>query len=133
MANEWYLWLDLTKTENHDEFVNNHVELRQTFNDLGKIYTNLQIHDGDFDKLPDCVIVLANYQHHSSRYAMAKTVEQFKTELDSLKNDLVHASLEKRVIGPTNRQEDVIEYADNFELEKIIARLEELRRKMKWE
>jgi len=118
----WYLWLNLTKDEYRNSFAENHHELRSAFKKYGEKYPHLQIHDGDFDPLPDCVIVLTSRSVPSSRYCMAKTTSSFKPELDNLKGDLAKASLEKRIIGPTNDLGMVEEYGDNFELQKKLVR-----------
>ena len=119
----WYLWLNLTKDEYRNSFAENHLELRSVFKKYGKKYQHLQIHDGDFDPLPSCVIVLTSRSVPSSRYCMAKTTNSFKPELENLKNDLVKASLEKRIIGPTSDLRMVEQYGDNFELQKRLVRL----------
>ena len=120
MAHDWYLWLNLTTKEDRNAFVKDHLELRKTFDRLGRNYPHLQVHDGNFDALPDCVVVLASRSIPSSRYCMAKTSEQYRQEIDCLRNDLLGASLEERVIGPTNNPKDVFQYGDNFELQKIL-------------
>jgi hypothetical protein len=124
--NNWYLWLNLTREENRDSFVENHHKLRNQFTEYGKKYEHLQVHDGDFDPLPKGVIYLATRSVQSSRYCMAKTAEQFKPELESLKNDLIIASLENRVIGPTNNTELIEQYGDNLEMVRLFARRDEL-------
>lgn len=118
----WYLWLNLTTPEDKDALIPNHLELRNSFNNLGKKYSHLQIHDGNFDTLPKCVIVLTSRSILSSRYCLAKTSEQYQPEIASLRNDLVNASLEARIIGPTNNPQDVFQYGDNFKLQKIVER-----------
>lgn len=118
----WYLWLNLTREEDRNSFVENHRALRSQFKEYGKRYEHLQVHDGDFDPLPSCVIYLAARSVPSSRYCMAKTAGQFKPELDGLKNDLINASLESRIIGPTNNLEMVEQYGDNLELKKVVDR-----------
>ncbi|MDD5191725.1 MAG: hypothetical protein PHH54_03555 [Candidatus Nanoarchaeia archaeon] len=120
--NDWYLWLNLTKNNDRSKFVENHQALRTQFVEYGRKYEHLQIHNGDFDALPSCLIVLASRSVPSSRYCMAKTTAEYKSELDGLKSYLVSASLENRVIGPTCEQEKVTQYGDNFELQKIINR-----------
>ncbi len=117
---EWYLWLNLTKDGDRNSFVENHLELRERFKEYGGKYSHLQIHDGNFDPLPKCVIVLVPRSVPSSRYCMAKTTGQFTPEIEGLRADLAAASLENRVVGPTNSPQAVIEYVDNFKLQEIV-------------
>jgi hypothetical protein len=117
---DWYMWLNLTKEGN--TLVENHHEIRAKFRELGKRYEHLQIHDGDFDPVPDGIMILASRSIPSSRYCMAKTTAAYRSELDSLKNDLVKESLETRVIGPTNSPMEVQQYGDNFKLHEIVRR-----------
>ena len=116
MENNWYLWLSLTKKENPDIFVEDHDEIRNTFEEFSKKYHNLKTHNGNL--IPKGIIVW-NTKIPSCRYCMAKTSEEFKSELESLKLDLIKKSLENRIIGPTDNKEIINKFMDNFEIERI--------------
>lgn len=119
---DWYLWLDLTNKGDQNSFVENHRTLRTQFKEYGKKYQHLQVHDGNFDSLPDCVLVLTSRSVPSSRYCMAKTTATHKSELDGLKIDLLKESLECRIVGPTDDPREVQLYGDNFQLHEIFRR-----------
>jgi len=116
------MWLNLTEEENKNALVENHQEIRDKFRELGKRYEHLQIHDGDFDPVPEGIMILAARSIPSSKYCMARTTMNHKSELDDLKNDLVNKSLDSRVIGPTNSSIEIQQYGDNFKLHEIVKR-----------
>ena len=117
-----YLWLDLTASQR--TLVDNHHELRDTFKQLASNYSHLKVHDGDFDSCPQGVLIMAARSVPSSKYCMAKTEPEYRSELDCLKEALIKKpSLEGRVIGPTDDPKDIRMYGDNFELHDRVRKV----------
>jgi len=120
--NQIYLWLDLTDSQR--TLVDNHHELRYKFRQLASHYSHLKVHDGDFDPVPEGILIMAARSVPSSKYCMAKVEQEYRTELDRLKVDLIKESdLEKRVIGPTDDPRQIRIYGDNFELHEKVKKV----------